>query len=300
MRPQFTVELFEAEISDFRKMALAGYQADGTGRPDTKISELIERCYAVRRPLVYPWAKQVLETPSGVGAATHSVLPPNSKVLVTGATGFIGGRLVERLLKEHGAWVRCAIRGSGRQARLGRLPVELVCVDQCDAGQIDAVVGGVDYVFHCAHDAQSRRQNIDGLRNLMVACSAHSVRRLIHVSTFAVYEPFPDGPLTEEVRDGDRSNGYVNVKLDLEKMIFDAVKDRGLAATIIQPAIVYGPFSSPWTQLSGRDVAFRRGCAARSRRGTVQRGLYRRSREQHDSCGNFSGCNRSEIHHFRA
>ena len=81
------------------------------------------------------------------------------------------------------------------------------------------------------------------------ACVAHKVRRLIHVSTFAVYEPFPDGPLTEDTRDGDRSNGYVDVNLDLETMVFDAVRNHGLAGTILQPSIVYGPFCWPWTNI---------------------------------------------------
>jgi nucleoside-diphosphate-sugar epimerase len=117
-------------------------------------------------------------------------------------------------------------------------------------------VNGVDYVFHCAYDWRSRRQNINGLRNIVEACASHSVKRLVHVSTFSVYDPFPDGPLTEESPDGDRASGYVDTKLDLEKIIFEAVGNRRVAATIVQPTIVYGPYCVPWTNMPAESLIF--------------------------------------------
>lgn len=255
MKPQFVAELFDAELNDFRTSATRGDQADVSGREGAKSVELIERCYATRQPLIQPWVKVAAVAPSDADVALPR-LPRGSKVLVTGATGFIGGRLVERLVEEHGAQVRCIIRNVGRAARVGRLPVELICADLCNAGEVDRAVHGTDYVFHCAYDVRSRRQNVDGLRNLIEACAIHSVQCLVDVSTFAVYEPFPDGPLTEETRDGDRSNTYVDTKLDLERMIFEAAHDRGLAATIVQPSVVYGPFCSPWTNTPAEMLIF--------------------------------------------
>jgi nucleoside-diphosphate-sugar epimerase/predicted dehydrogenase len=246
MQPQFVVELFKAEIGEFKKSVVAGKRTTHDQPQYTSVAELIERCYAVRRPIIYPWAKPARETTTGV-AITNPVLPRGSKVLVTGATGFIGGRLVERLLKEQGARIRCTIRVGRSDTRLSRFPVEMEYVDFRQVDHINRVVDGVDYVFHCAHDSLSARQNIEGLRNLIAACAAHPVKGFVFVSTFAVYEPFPDGLLTEETGDGDRSNEYVDVKLNSEKMVLDAVRNEGLAATIVQPSIVYGPFSGPWT-----------------------------------------------------
>ena len=180
-----------------------------------------------------------------------------SKVLVTGATGFIGGRLVERLSQQNGIEVRCIIRDFERnEFVLASLPVELVHADLQNAAAINRAIKGVNYVFHCAYDWHSRRQNIEGMHILLVACATHAIDRLIHVSTFSVYRALSDGPLTEEAPDGDRSSKYVDIKLDLEQIVLDAVRNRGLAATIVQPTIVYGPFSGPWTNRPAEMLIF--------------------------------------------
>jgi nucleoside-diphosphate-sugar epimerase len=183
-------------------------------------------------------------------------LEPGSTVLVTGATGFIGGRLVERLIEQGEVQIRCIVRDSSSTARLGSLPVELLPVDLRNGDEVNRAVKGVDYVFHLAYDWQSRRQNINGLRNLVEACASHSVKRLVHASTFVVYAPFADGPLTEESPDGDRASAYVDTKLDLEKIVFEAVRNRRVAATMVQPTIVYGPYCVPWTNTPAESLIF--------------------------------------------
>ena len=240
MKSQSVSQLFEAELIDFSAGVATRRHVAVSGA--AKTLSVIERCYADRQQLIEPWAIQ-----SPVETTELPKLPKGAKVLVSGATGFVGGRLVERLVREHGAQVRCIIRDVGRAARLGRLPLEIIHADLTNADEVDRAVLDTNYVFHCAYDVRSRRQNIDGLRNIIDACTRHSVRCLVDVSTFAVYEPFSDGPLTEDAADGDRTNTYVDTKLDLEKMIFDAVKNQKLAATVIQPSIVYGPFCWPWT-----------------------------------------------------
>ncbi|MDR3414528.1 MAG: NAD-dependent epimerase/dehydratase family protein [Formivibrio sp.] len=243
LKPQFVIELFVAELKDFKASITRGDQVGVSGREAKKLVDLIERCYTKRQQLILPW-----DAPTALPSdAPRPRLPPHSRILVTGATGFVGGRLVERLVREHDVKVRCTVRDFGHAARVGRLPVQLVHADLSTGGDVERAVDGVDYVFHCAYDTQSRHQNIAGLRNLIEACAKRPVRRLVEVSTFAVYEPFQDGPLTEESPDGDRSKTYVDTKIDLERMIFEATRDRRVAATIVQPAIVYGPFCWPWT-----------------------------------------------------
>jgi nucleoside-diphosphate-sugar epimerase/choline dehydrogenase-like flavoprotein len=206
-------------------------------------------------PIAQPWdeaAPDLRPDPD----VTLPRLERGSTVLVTGATGFIGGRLVEQLIQQGDVQVRCIVRDVSRTDRLGRLPVELLQMDLRNRDEMVRAVNGVDYVFHCAYDWRSRRQNIDGLRNIIEACASHSVKRLVHVSTFSVYEPLPDGPLTEEFPDGDRASEYVDTKLDLEEIIFAAVRNRQVSAAIVQPTIVYGPYCVPWTISPAESLMF--------------------------------------------
>jgi nucleoside-diphosphate-sugar epimerase/predicted dehydrogenase len=238
LAPQDPVDLYEAVLKDFRAAVGGG---GGRKRPDDdgcQMADLIERCYAMRTPLPAPWA-----------AAARSEAPavaPGTRVVVTGATGFIGGRLVERLV-EQGAKVCCLIRNPASAVRLARLPVEFRHAELTDAAAVDDALRETGLVFHCAYDWGSAAANRSALAHLIDGCIAHSVGRLVHVSTFSVYAPYPDGVLHEDTPDGDRSQEYTRTKLELEKDLLDAVRGRGLRGTILQPTIVYGPFSKPWT-----------------------------------------------------
>ncbi len=167
-------------------------------------------------------------------------------MVITGATGFVGGRLVERLLAQ-GAKICCLIRNFGSATRLARLPVEIRRVDFANSRAVSDAVRGADLVFHCAYDFRSHRRNKQDVASLIEACVEHKVKRFVYLSTVSVYEPLPDGPLTEETPSGDRSWAYTRTKLEIEQAILEAARERGLRGTILQPTIVYGPFSKPWT-----------------------------------------------------
>jgi len=244
MPKQMFAELFDAELADFRATAGGGPRRGVQGAEAIRSVEVIERCYAGRRPLTHPW--EAIAIPPGPPVAP--AIGPGTVVAITGATGFIGGRLAERLATERGATVRCLVRGMAGAARLARLPVELIPVDLADADAVGAAVAGAEYVFHCAYDVRSQKQNMAGTANLVAACGPGSgVRRLVHLSTFSVYEPFADGELSEETADGDRAWQYARTKLDLEQMVLGAARASTCPGTVLQPSIVYGPFGKPWT-----------------------------------------------------
>lgn len=240
---QLFPELFDAELRDFRA-SVAGDPAKGiSGTEGIGSVALIERCYASRAPLEMPWRSA---SPAMARQDDIPSLPAGSTALITGATGFVGGRLAERLV-EQGVRVRCLIRSFGQATHLARLPVEFISGGLGDAEAVARSVDGADYVFHCAYDPRSRKANLEGLEQMIAAAVKRKVKGFVLVSSFSVYEPFPDGVLTEQTRDGDVSWMYARTKLDLEARIFKAVREEGLAACILQPSIVYGPFSKPWT-----------------------------------------------------
>ncbi|MGH9142214.1 MAG: NAD-dependent epimerase/dehydratase family protein [Vicinamibacterales bacterium] len=175
----------------------------------------------------------------------------DTTVLVTGATGFIGGRLAERLVVEHGARVRALVRNFGRAARLARFPIELIQGDLCSPESIDRATAGCHYVFHCAYgsdgqDDARRVVNAQGTRNVLDAALRHRVRRVVHTSTVTVYGNTPDGPLDETAPRVKTGFAYGDSKIEAEEAALGYV-GRGLSVAVVQPTVVYGPFGTTFT-----------------------------------------------------
>jgi nucleoside-diphosphate-sugar epimerase len=172
---------------------------------------------------------------------------PAETVLVTGATGFLGGNLARRLLAD-GTKVRVLTRSASRAQRLADLGAEVITGDVTSHEAVQAAVDGAQVVYHLAGrlfepwvPAQEyARVHVDGTRVLLEACErARALTRLVHCSTTGVLGPTGGRPAAEDapLRPG---NAYEATKAEAEQLVRSAGA-RGLAAVIARPGLVYGP-----------------------------------------------------------
>lgn len=175
--------------------------------------------------------------------------PAGGPVLVTGASGFLGGRLVE-LLVAQGAAVRILARESSDLRRLQALPLEIARGAMDDPGALDLAVRGVTHIYHCAGCSTDwapwpdfYRANVEGVRNLLrAAAGSPDLRRFLHVSTTDVYG-YPVEPCDESHPVTDTGLPYNRSKALGEAL----ARESDLPVTIVRPATIYGPRGKAFT-----------------------------------------------------
>jgi nucleoside-diphosphate-sugar epimerase len=171
----------------------------------------------------------------------------STRILVTGATGFLGGHLCERLVKE-GNTVRALVRNPEKCARLRSLGVEIVVGNLFDPETVEQAMKGIGVVYHLAgayRDGRLQRQelmktNADGTRNVLDAAMKAGVQRFIHCSTIGVHGDIENPPGTEEspYHPGD---SYQESKVAGERIVRDDMAKGSLPIVIFRPGGVYGP-----------------------------------------------------------
>jgi dihydroflavonol-4-reductase len=176
--------------------------------------------------------------------------PPLGKVLVTGASGFIGSA-VARALVARGASVRLLMRPGSDRRNVAGLPAEEVVGDLADRASLERAVSGCDAVFHVAADyrlwvrdaAAMQQVNVDGTRWLMEAAMAAGVRRVVHTSSVATLGHRQDGRPADEhtpISLDDMVGPYKRSKFLGEREVRKLV-ERGLPAVIVNPSTPVGP-----------------------------------------------------------
>jgi nucleoside-diphosphate-sugar epimerase len=168
-------------------------------------------------------------------------------VLVTGASGFLGGRLVEMLV-ERGDAVRVLARASSDLQHLSHLQIQICRGDLGHPTALAEAMRGVRVVYHCAAcstdwaaPATYFAANVAGTRNVVdAAVCAGSVERFVHVSTTDVYG-YPRVPCDESAPMRNVGLPYNRTKIQGEEAVWQAHRERGLPVTVVRPATIYGP-----------------------------------------------------------
>jgi len=172
------------------------------------------------------------------------------KVLVTGAGGFLGGWTVESF-QLAGLPVRAGIRRWNSAVRLARRAPEIVLCDVLSRESLRAALSGCDAVVHCA--AGNEQVTVEGTRNVLATACEMQVRRIVHLSSVAVYGKAAG--LNDETHERrSRGNAYAKQKIAAEQTCEDHVA-RGAPVVLLRPSIIYGPFSKVWTVSFARRLA---------------------------------------------
>ena len=175
----------------------------------------------------------------------------DDRVLLTGATGFVGSAIARALL-ESGYGVRALVRPSSIRNNLAGLDLETFDGDICDRATLAPAMNGVRYVVHAAADyrlwardpAAIARANVEGTRNVMEAALRGGVERVVHTSSVATIATRAHGdpadestPLAEAAAIGAYKRSKVVAERLVEAMV---VRDR-LPAVIVNPSTPIGP-----------------------------------------------------------
>lgn len=174
---------------------------------------------------------------------------PKEKILVTGASGFIGGWIAESLHFDKSTDVRAGIRTWSSAARLSRFPIEVVLCDVMDKEQIAEAMTDITCVIHTAYG--SKEVTVQGTKNMLDVALDLGIQRFIHISTTEVYGNV-NGDIDESFPYQSTGTPYGDSKIEAEKLCWE-YHDKGLPVTVIRPPIVYGPFGRTWTvELAGK------------------------------------------------
>ena len=169
------------------------------------------------------------------------------RALITGASGFLGGRLAQILVAQ-AAPVRIVVRHTSRLEHLAGLPIEIVRGELTDPSTLNTAMQDVSHVFHCAGcstdwapPATYFEANVSATQSLLLAARyAGTLERFLHISTTDVYG-YPRVPCDEDYPRTFVGLPYNETKCLGEAAVVEAHEKAGLPATILRPATIYGP-----------------------------------------------------------
>ena len=190
-------------------------------------------------------------------------ISPDELILVTGASGFIGTRVVARLVSMGFRNVRCFVRPSSRPDRIAQLPqrsgsdvhIELIEGNLLSRDDCRRAAAGAKVVYHLAAGTGGKSfpeavmNSVVTTRNLLDAIvDAQGIRRIVNVSSFTVYTnsnkrtgSVLDESCPIEARPQDRGDAYCYGKVKQDELVERYGKEHNIPYVIVRPGYVYGP-----------------------------------------------------------
>jgi predicted dehydrogenase/nucleoside-diphosphate-sugar epimerase len=175
------------------------------------------------------------------------------KVMITGATGFLGHHLARALVRM-GSEVVALVRDKGAVSPELANNVTLVAGDLRDTDAVAQAMQGADVVFHCAAITTNKttwkahlQTNIEGTEAVLKAAQAAGVKHVVHISSVAVYgmdDPAdgaaikPSAPYAQNV---EKWAYYMRSKIEADKLALRYWQEHQLPVTVLRLGILYGP-----------------------------------------------------------
>lgn len=192
-------------------------------------------------------AARIPKPQAGTASSAFRAAP----VLVTGATGFIGSHLVERLA-DLSAEIVALVRSPQTCAQIGRFPVQLQVTNLLDNDQVRSCVRGSRHVFHLAYGRDGNKPSAittQGTRNVVEAAIAEGCESVVILSSMYVFGR-PDGTVTESYPYRPTGGEYGKSKAEMERWCLARARTSGRTRIVVLcPSCVYGPNGKTYSEM---------------------------------------------------
>lgn len=246
-------QCFERQLRRFSELIASGRTCMEDADAAIRGARTIEQAYRSR----YAQSLIAHNAPSGCAlAAARS----QGRALVTGATGFIGARLIERLFDNGASDVTAIVRRPQTCASIARFPLKLADVDLLDENAVRTAIAGQRHVFHLAYGrdgANAKAVTMQGTQNVVNAAIEAKCESVVVLSTINVIG-WPDGDTDESAPYRPAGGEYGRSKAAMEQWCLKrAAESGGTRIVVLLPSCVYGPGGKTFTelpaQLAGRN-----------------------------------------------